>query len=71
LEQNWYRFNPVRLIGISLGGFIGQGPSGQMSLFDLADDQKRQDKEEQIDQVMDKIRTKHGMGKIRRGTLIR
>jgi len=71
LEQNWYRFNPVRLIGISLGGFVGLGPSGQMSLFDLASDQEKQDKEERIDQVMDKIRNKHGIGKISRGTLIK
>lgn len=71
LEENWDQSNPVRLIGISLGGFIGEGSSGQMSLFDLAKDQKEQDKEARIDQVMDKIRNKHGMGKINRGTLIK
>jgi DNA polymerase-4 len=60
LEQNWNRFHPVRLIGISLSGFPEEGSSAQLSLFDQTDDRGKNDKLERIDQAMDKIRSKHG-----------
>lgn len=71
LDQNWDQFHPIRLIGISLSGFVDEEPPGQMSLFDFAQDEPKNDKEELIDQVMDKIRNKYGMAKINRGTLIK
>lgn len=70
LEQNWHQTKAVRLIGVSIGGFAEDGSGGQMSLFDLMNPPKKQNKENQIDQVMDKIRLKHGMEKISRGTLV-
>jgi len=71
LTQNWSKAKPVRLIGISLGSFEETGLSGQMSLFEFTENQVKDDKEARIDRVMDKIRLKHGLGIINRGTLIR
>jgi DNA polymerase-4 len=60
LEQNWKRSHSVRLIGISLSGFHEDCSSGQLSLFDQMEDDVKDDKNERIDQAMDKIRNKHG-----------
>jgi len=60
LEQNWNRFHPVRLIGISLSGFHEDCSSGQLSLFDQMEHTVKNDKNERIDKAMDKIRNKHG-----------
>ena len=60
LEQNWSGFHSVRLIGMSLSGFHEDGSSGQLSLFDQREDNVKDDKNERIDQAMDKIRKKHG-----------
>jgi len=60
LEQNWSRFNAVRLIGISISGFHDNCSSDQLSLFDKIDDNVKNDKIRQIDKAMDKIRNKHG-----------
>jgi DNA polymerase-4 len=60
LEQNWNRFHPVRLIGISLSGFHEDCSSAQLSLFDQTTYNVKNDKNERIDEAMDKIRSKHG-----------
>lgn len=60
LEQHWNRLHPVRLIGISLSGFHEDSSSAQLSLFDQIDACVKNDKNERIDQAMDKIRKKHG-----------
>ncbi len=60
LEQNWDRFHSVRLIGISLSGLHEDGVSDQLSLFDQMEDNVKNDKNEQIDKAMDRIRNKHG-----------
>jgi DNA polymerase-4 len=60
LEQNWNRLHPVRLIGISLSGFHEDCSSDQLSLFDHMEDNGKNEKNERIDQAMDKIRNKHG-----------
>ena len=60
IEQNWNRFHPVRLIGISLSGFREDGCLSQLSLFDQTEINPAKDKGRQIDEVMDKIRSKHG-----------
>ena len=60
LEQNWNKYHPVRLIGISLSGFDEDFSSGQMSLFYQMEDNVKNDKNERIDKAMDKIRNKHG-----------
>ena len=60
LEQNWNKFHPVRLIGISLSGFHEDCSSDQSSLFDPMQDNVKSEKNIQIDKAMDKIRNKHG-----------
>ena len=71
LEQNWNRFHPVRLIGISLSGFHGDCSSAQLSLFDQTADKVKTDKNERIDKAMDEIRNKHGSEIITFATLVK
>ncbi len=70
LEQNWNRFHPVRLIGISLSGFNEDCSSIQLSLFDQIEGAVKSDKNERIDRAMDKIRNKYGSQKITFATLV-
>lgn len=70
LEENWNKFRPIRLIGITLTGFDENCTEGQLSLFDLYEDNIKDDKFERIDKAMDKIRNKHGINKVNRASLI-
>ena len=71
LEQNWNRFHPVRLIGISLSGFHEDCSSVQLSLFDQTAEKVKTDKNERIDKAMDEIRNKHGSEIITFATLVK
>ena len=71
LEQNWNRLRPVRLIGISLSGFHEDCSSEQLSLFDQMEDNVKNEKNERIDEAMDKIRSKHGAGVITFAALVK
>ncbi|MCX5829081.1 MAG: DNA polymerase IV [Deltaproteobacteria bacterium] len=71
LEQNWNRLRPVRLIGISLSGFYEDCSSDQLSLFDQMEDNVKNEKNERIDEAMDKIRSKHGSGVITFAALVK
>jgi DNA polymerase-4 len=71
LEQNWNKLHPVRLIGISLSGFHEDISSGQLSLFDQREDIVQNEKNERIDQAMDKIRNKHGSEMITFAALVK
>jgi len=71
LEQNWDSFHSVRLIGISLSGFHEDGAPDQLSLFDQMEDNVKNDKNERIDEAMDKIRHKHGSEMITFAALIK
>ncbi|MCE5265178.1 MAG: DNA polymerase IV [Deltaproteobacteria bacterium] len=71
LEQNWNRHHPVRLIGISISGFDEESSPSQLSLFDPIEDNRKNDKNERIDEAMDKIRSKHGSGTITFATLVK
>jgi DNA polymerase-4 len=71
LEQNWSRFHPVRLIGISLSGFHEDGSSDQLSLFDQLENDGMHAKNERIDNAMDEIRNKHGSEIITFATLVK
>ena len=71
LEQNWNRFHPVRLIGISLSGFEGSGPAAQLSLFDQGRDHAESDRNERIDRAMDEIRSRHGSESITFAALVK
>jgi DNA polymerase-4 len=61
----------VRLIGISLSGFDGEGSSGHLSLFDPTGDDAKSHKNERIDEAMDKIRSRHGSEKITFAALVK
>ena len=71
LEQNWNRLRPVRLIGIGLSGFHEDFSSDQLSLFDQMEDNVKNEKNERIDEAMDKIRSKHGAGVITFAALVK
>jgi DNA polymerase IV len=71
LAQNWNRFHPVRLIGISVSGFHEDSSSGQLSLFDQREDEGQNEKNARIDKAMDKIRTKHGSEMITFAALVK
>ena len=71
LEQNWSQSHPVRLIGINLSGFHEEGCLSQPSLFDQMESNSVKDKSKQIDEVMDKIRSKHGTETITFATLVK
>ncbi len=71
LEQNWSQSHPVRLIGISLSGFHEDACLSQPSLFDQMESNPAEDKSKQIDEVMDKIRSKHGTETITFATLVK
>jgi len=71
LEQNWNKFFPVRLIGISISGFHEDSSSDQLSLFDSMQTNIQADKNKQIDKAMDKIRNKYGSEKITIATLVK
>jgi len=71
LEKNWNRLHPVRLLGITLSGFHEESFSGQLSLFDPVDGKAKTDKNERIDQAMDKIRSRHGSAMITFAALVK
>ena len=71
LEQNWNKFYPVRLIGISLSKFNEDCSLDQLSLFDQIKDNVKTDKNKRIDSAMDKIRSKHGSETITFAALIK
>jgi len=71
LEQIWNRSHPVRLIGISLSGFHEDGSLRQQSLFDQMESNPVKDKSKKIDEVMDKIRNRHGTETITFATLVK
>jgi len=60
LEENWNRNHSVRLIGLSLSGFDEEDSLNQLSFFDQIEKPGNNNKNERIDQAMDKIRKKHG-----------
>jgi len=70
LENNWNRFKPVRLLGISISGF-DEDISDQISLFDQADTGRDRVKEEKLEIALDRIRQKYGPDKISRAALIK
>ncbi|NLW02340.1 MAG: DNA polymerase IV [Clostridiaceae bacterium] len=70
LENNWNRFRPVRLLGISISGFEDDC-SDQISLFDQQDTGHDRVKEEKLEIALDRIRQKYGPDKISRAALIK
>jgi len=71
LEENWNRNHSVRLIGLSLSGFNEEASLNQLSFFDRIETTIKDDKNERIDQAMDKIRKKHGTEIITLASLVK
>ena len=71
LEENWNKFYPVRLIGISISGFHEDCSSDQLSLFDQMEENVKNEKNKRIDNAMDQIRNKHGSEIITLASLVK
>ena len=71
LDLNWNKSHPVRLIGISLTGFHEDAAMEQLSIFDQIGSDFDNEKNKRIDQVMDKLRAKHGTSIITLGALVK
>ena len=69
LKTNWNPHRPVRLLGISLSGFDTDCNVDQISMFDLPV-MNNSYKEEKLEKVMDEIRKKYGVSKIKRAILM-
>ena len=70
LENNWSK-EPVRLLGISLSGFNNN--TEQLSLFNMinADEAKAEDKIDNLEDAIQKIRQKYGMEIIKPGISVK
>lgn len=71
LQENWNIHRPVRLLGIGISSFSDSGISEQLTLFDLVDNDKANEREENLERAIDAIRTKHGHDKVSRAKLLR
>jgi len=68
LSKNWNSSRPVRLIGISITGFE-HAENEQLSLFEKATS-KHSEKEEKLENTVDKLRGRFGNKAIKRAVLI-
>ncbi|KNZ42729.1 DNA polymerase IV [Acetobacterium bakii] len=71
LEEHWNSNYLVRLIGLSLSGFDEEASLQQLSFFDQIEATVKNDKNQRIDQAMDKIRKKHGTDIITLAALVK
>ena len=73
LQDNWNQHRPVRLLGISLSGFLEDSNSDQLSLFELPEFNYSSNgkKEEKLERVLDDIRYKHGSSKTNRAVFMK
>lgn len=64
---------PIRLLGIRTSKLVDKAEPEQMNIFDLQDEMaeeaKKSEKQEKLDQALDEIRKKYGDGVIIRGSL--
>ena len=78
LQANWNSCKPVRLVGITLSGFESNISDRQISFFDASAKTDRDNNlkadfgihSDALDQVMDKIKDKHGNDIVTRGSLL-
>lgn len=78
LQKNWPPHKGVRLIGISLTGFCDHEQGQQMSIFDTLNHSPKKQTllslkkpSHTVDDLLDKIRKKHGSDSISRASLLR
>lgn len=67
LFQELWNQEPVRLLGIRTSKLVDESEPVQMSIFDLQTEQK-DEKHEQLDKALDKIRMKYGKDAVKLGT---
>lgn len=72
LEENWNKIRPIRLIGIGIGGFIGECEDlKQLSLFDFVKEEPLNEREEKLEKTMDSLKEKYGVNIVKRAKLIK
>ncbi|MHC6178924.1 DNA polymerase IV [Clostridium sp. JNZ X4-2] len=74
LEKSWDGRLPIRLLGISISGFVDNCRIKQISMFDMMKrdcEKEHLDKDNKIEDVIDAIREKYGSSIIRRAALIK
>lgn len=71
LAANWNCHRPVRLLGISISGFEDECDMDQMSIFQITEDLRNDEKEEKLEKAMDAIRRKHGNTILNRAVLLK
>ncbi|NCC78628.1 MAG: DNA polymerase IV [Clostridia bacterium] len=70
LKEVWNEKKPIRLIGIALTGFDETESGEQISLFDLDNQYRSQQKDHQVQEALDEIRKKYGNDMVSWASLI-
>jgi len=70
LFDELWNHTPIRLLGIRTSKLIHANEPVQMNLFDYQQFQEKTDKQKQLDQAIDTIRSKYGSHSITRGSLL-
>lgn len=77
LENNWNKYRPIRLLGISISNFDADSMLDQISIMDLVNkssitgsSNNKNDKVERLEKTIDTIKEKHGTSKITRAVFI-
>jgi DNA polymerase-4 len=73
LEKNWNSQMPVRLLGVTLSGFINNHEGKQISIFDISKTRNMEtsrNKYDKIEAVIEYIRRKYGYSIINRAVLL-
>ena len=71
LFDELWDMTPVRLLGIRVSKLVDAAEPVQMSLFDLTPTQKKDSKNQKLDQALDSIRQKYGASAIVRGSMMK
>ncbi|WP_446899684.1 DNA polymerase IV [Clostridium sp. LBM24168] len=73
LEKNWNSHMPVRLLGISLSGFVNESEARQISMFEISGTESNKttrNKSDKIEDIIGNIRKKYGYSIISRAVLL-
>ena len=70
LTDSWDKAKPIRLIGIALTNFDVSQSEHQLSLFDLADQNQNNKKDQRVQEALDEIRKKYGNDMVSWASLI-
>lgn len=73
LEKNWNPQMPIRLLGISLSGFVNESEARQISMFEISGTESNKitrNKSDKIEDIIGNIRKKYGYSIISRAVLL-